>query len=74
MNLPESSPKDWAGYEEDPEPDRVKLLLRVPVIARRTGRIEQKIPQRYLEILKDRRAPDAEEHVVPDQELVAMIP
>ncbi|MDK2973092.1 MAG: hypothetical protein PWP23_2847 [Candidatus Sumerlaeota bacterium] len=31
-----------------PEPDRINLLLRIPVPARRKGRIEQQILRRYL--------------------------
>lgn len=40
-----------------PEPDRVNLVLRVPIEARREGRTEQKIVRRYLELLKTASTP-----------------
>jgi small-conductance mechanosensitive channel len=36
-----------------PEPDRISLLLRVPIMARRRGRTEQRIIRRYLELLSE---------------------
>jgi small-conductance mechanosensitive channel len=34
-----------------PEPEKIELVLRVPIEARRKGRIEQKILRRYLELV-----------------------
>jgi hypothetical protein len=53
-----------------PECDRVNLLLRVPVIARRKGRIEQRIVRRYLELMQEHNVPAVEYQVVAERELM----
>lgn len=45
-----------------PEPDKIHLVLRVPVEARRKGRTEQRIIRRYLELT----APLADPETAPD--------
>lgn len=57
-----------------PEPDRVNLSLRVPIVARRKGRVEQRILRRYLELMQEQRVALAEEQVVAEQELMTLIP
>jgi hypothetical protein len=41
-----------------PEPERVNLVLRLPIPARRRGRLEQELIRRYLVILEQLTAAD----------------
>jgi small-conductance mechanosensitive channel len=51
-----------------PEPGNINLMLRVPIPARRKGRIEQAIIRRYLELLKDAEPAVAEPTPAPEAE------
>lgn len=53
LEAPNVEPRIYLGF---PSPDTVELIVRIPVPARRKGRIEQAILRRYLE-LKSKDAP-----------------
>lgn len=64
LEAPNIDPRIYLNF---PTPDIVELLVRIPVPARRKGRIEQSILRRYIE-LKALKSSDSKQHPAPPKE------